>query len=242
MDAQARLKKRGGAVRLVSGNDIPLSLRVSGSFPEKGARVETQGLQSSQRRQARVSSRERMRLRALAGAGEGKTDRGRSQLLRLRTMSSCLEGRAISLQGIHLALRLPPVWGLPHYPNSLMRCSPECRPLLPLVYSPDSVMNTRILECLSPMNTTQVFDKLCIDWLTILLTGSTQTCPTGSVLGVAIGAAYRTQHHQLLKNAANSFCFCFFEINNMSLRPRHGKQWRLFSVSKGWTCLWLPLQ
>lgn len=84
-------------MRLVSENDIHLSLRVSGSFPEKGARAETQGLQSSQRRQARVSSRERMRLRVLAGAGEGKTDRGRSQLLRLRTRSSCLEGRVISL-------------------------------------------------------------------------------------------------------------------------------------------------
>lgn len=74
MDAQARLKKRGGAVRLVSENDIHLSVRVSGSFTEKGARAETQGLQSSQRRQARVSSRERMRLRAPAGAGEGKTE------------------------------------------------------------------------------------------------------------------------------------------------------------------------
>lgn len=48
MDAQAGLKERGGAVRLVSENDIHLSLRVSGSFPEKGAQAKTQGLQSSQ--------------------------------------------------------------------------------------------------------------------------------------------------------------------------------------------------
>lgn len=46
----------------------------------------------------------------------------------------------------------------------------------------------------------------------------------------------------ITQNATNSFCFRFFEINSMSLRPRHGKQWRLFSVSKGWTCLWPPLQ
>lgn len=180
-----------------------------------------------------------------AGRGrrrKGKTDRGRSQLLRLRTRSSCLEGRVISLQGIHLALRLPPVWGLPHNPNSLSavltRMSPPATLRLFTRLSHEHENSRMFIPDEHHSSARQIMYWLINNsphWFHPDM--SNRQCAGGSY-----ECSLPNTTSSITENAANSFCFCFFEINNMSLRPRHGKRWRLFSVSKGWTCLWLPLQ
>lgn len=147
------------------------------------------------------------------GADRGRRrkdrDRGRSQLLKAEHKNSCLAGRVRSLQSIHLALRFPPVWGVPHYPNSLRaaltRMSPPTTICLFTRLSHEHENSWMFI----PNEYHSSARQICIDWLAILLTVCTQTCPTSSVLGVAINAVYWTQNHQLLKMLQTLSAFAF---------------------------------